>query len=136
MGNRYDHPNVLVTREEDLGVNVAGTTSVTNFYLGFQKRRLKGVHCMPTTVGTADASALIVKTISATTTSIVGTVTIGTGAVNLSASVASLALGTGNNPTGVDVNADGMLTVTVTGDDTAVSRVLIEYEILPDAVQS
>lgn len=136
MGNRYDHPNVIITREEDLGVNVAGTTSVTNFYLGFQKRRLKAVHFMPTTVGTADASALAVRTISATTTSIVGTATIGTAAVNLAASVASISLGTGNTPKGVDVGANSMLTVTVTGDATAVSRVLVEYEILPDAVQS
>ena len=136
MAQRYDHPNVLVTRERELGVTVAGTTNPTTFRLGKQKKRLKSITLNPETVGTADAYVGPIRTIIATTTASIGAGTIGTVAVNLVASRVAILVGTGNTPPGIDVDADSLLTFTSIGDATGVVRVELEYEILPDAVQT
>ena len=134
MANRYDHPNVIVTRE-DSRLSVVGTTSITRFNI-FQKCRIKAVHFYPNILGTSDTFTQTIRTISGTTTTSVGISTMGTAAVGVIANADSIALGASNTPPGVEVNADSQITITNAVDGTGQTDVRLEYEVLPDAVQT
>jgi len=123
MATRYDHPNVIVTREEFAGsVGAASATDYAPFRM-FQKAKLVAAHfvCTVTTSNVARRFRVFVSAVS------VGSVSIGTLAVGATVSIdlgdtalASLSRVT----TQFDVAADG------SGD------VIYEYRVEPDAVQS
>ena len=136
MPTRYDHPNVIVTREDRLGLSVVGTTSVTTFRLGFQKARLKAVHFFPVIAGTDTDFTQTIRTISGVTTTSVGIATTGTLVAGLAASAVAIALGAANTPPGVDVEANSQLTLTNAVDGDGQNDIMVEFEVLPDAVQT
>ncbi len=134
MAQRYDHANVIVTRER-VQKSLAGTTAVMVFNF-WQKCRVTAVHLYPTIVGTSDTGKQTVKSIIATTTASVGIGTIGTAAIHAKASAVTIAIGTGNTPAGITLDANEALTITNETDGTIVYNALIEYEVLPDAVRT
>ena len=134
MVQRYDHPNVLVTREEQK-LSVIGTTAVTRFNF-YQKCRVKQVRFYPHTVGTSDTFTQTVRTIVGTTTTSVGITTMGTAAPGVAANALSVALGASNSPPGVTLGADDSLSITNAVDGTGAVNLLVEFEVLPDAVRT
>ncbi len=133
MPLRYDHPNVLVRREDKGGLSVVGTTSVTRFNI-YQRCRIKAVHFFPNILGTSDTFTQTIRTINGTTTTSVGISTMGTAAVGVVANADRIALGASNSPPGVIVGADSQVTITNAVDGTGQTDIVLEYEVLPDAV--
>ena len=134
MVQRYDHPNVLVTREVQKP-SIIGTTSITRFNF-YQKCRVKQVRFYPHLAGTSDTFTQTVRTIVGTTTTSVGITTMGTAAPGVAANALSVALGASNSPPGVTLGADDSLSITNAVDGTGAVNLLVEYEVLPDAVRT
>lgn len=122
--SRYDSPNATVRREA-MGLTEAGGGASTEYgkFVVFQKMKLKKVHAMVTTAGTADAHGLTV--LNGTTS--VGTILLGT---STAGSVASSGL--------LDsaVAALGKCSVKSLLDVVGKAIVVYEYEVDHDAVQS
>lgn len=126
---RYDHPNFIVRR--DLGkTSTAGASSVLRF-ASYVRRRLKAVHFLPIVAGTATAFTVAAASISGTTTTALGTHTLGTAAV--AGGLRTLLVGTANSPRGVTFAAGDLLTLTNATDATGVYEAIPEYEALPDS---
>lgn len=128
MGLQYDHPNFLIRRERS-GTVLAATSSYQHF-LFFQKVRIRGVHATVLTAGTATATPKD----AALEVSLFGP--------NGTTSIANLAYGT---HTAMHV-LHATVTATVLAnngvrfakllDATGITSVNVEYEVLPDSVQS
>lgn len=128
---RYDHPNVIVRREQ-AKTSAAGSSSVLRF-ASFMKSRIKKIHYQPIVAGTATGFVVTARHISGTTTTVLGTSTLGT-AASSGGIAATLALGTGNSPAGLAFANGDHITLTNGVDATGVYEAIIEYEALPDAV--
>ena len=128
----YDHPNYLVRAEHCAGESTAGSGTIGAKFMRFQKFRLKTVQVRITAAGTSTSpgAAMTVNVLSggtATTTTSVGLVALGTNAVG--ALVSSGAI----NAT---VASGDQVAVTNGTDATAKGVVTYEYETLSDAVQT
>lgn len=134
MPQSYDHPNVIVTRETRRATAV-GATAVTRFNL-YQRARLKAVHFFPDVLGTSDTFTQTIRTIVGTVTTSVGISTMGTAAVGVVANAIRVLVGAANSPPGLDLGADAQVTITNAVDATGVTEVVLEYEVLPDAVRT
>ncbi len=123
-GNRYDHCNHLVRREDKVN-NVTGAASASfQKIMFFQKARIKAIHSLVVTAGT-NASAGV--DIYNGTTS-VGSITHGTdaaGSINTSGVLDT------------DIDANGYLDLRGKANSaTMVNSYSIEYEVLPDSVHT
>jgi len=120
----YDSPNADIRREA-LGQNEAGgggTTEYAKFH-SFQKMRLKKVHAVVTTAGTATGHGFGV--FNGTTS--IGTIALSTNAALSSASSALL---------DSDVASLGQVSVKSLADVVGKANIIYEYDVLLDAVQS
>ncbi len=134
MATRYDHPNVIVTREAQK-TSIIGTTSITRFNF-FQKCRVKQVRFYPETPGTDTDFTQTLRTIVGITTTSVGITTMGTELAGVAANVLDVQLGTANTPKGVTLDANDSLSITNAVDGDGQTNIVVEYEVLPDAVQT
>ena len=124
----YDHPNFLVQREAS-GVVAAATSSYWSHYF-FQRARVRGVHTIVLTAGTATATpkdaALEWRVFGPAGTTSFANHAYGTNtAMHLLHSTVTVTVATGQT-----VRASKLL------DATGITLASIEYEILPDAVLS
>lgn len=119
----YDDANSTVRREWWAGE--AGGAATTEYlkYRSFQKARLKKVHAIVTTAGTATGHALDVYH----GTDSIGSITLGTSTAGATASSALL-----------DHTIDSLTQISVKtkADATGKANIIYEYEVLPDAVKS
>lgn len=123
MALRYDHPNNMVRREKNTRVTGAASGSIKKI-LFFQKSRIKKIHGIVEVAGTNDAAVMILKN----GTTAIGTMTFGTQAAGSVVHSAAL------NST---VDASGYLDIEgATNSATLVTDMCVEYEVLPDSVQS
>lgn len=124
MGTRYDHANCIVRRETHVP-NRTGIASATHTkVMFFQKAKIKAVHSLVVTAGTNAAAG---DDIYNGTTS-VGAITQGTDAANTSHTSGVL-----------DVTVAANSYIDLRGKATSATKVIsyaIEYEVLPEAVQS
>ena len=134
MTQRYDHPNVIV-RRENAKTSLASATAILRFNF-FQKCRVKAVHLYPAVAGTSTAFTQTVKSIIGTTTTSVGVSTLGTGAAGVKTAAATISIGTGNTPAGITFDANESLTITNATDATGIYNAVVEYEVLPDAART
>lgn len=120
----YDHPNVVVRREDNF-LTVAGNGAVGARFATFQKKRLKAVHAMVVAAGTSNSPGNAL-TIKHGTTSI-GLLALGTRTAGEVVSV-----------TGLDRSIGSMELLSCTNgtDATGVALVSYEYHIERDAAQS
>ena len=123
-GQRYDHPNCVVRREEKVN-NLLGLASTSmQKILFFQKTRVKAVHSLVVVAGTNAAAGV---TISNGTTS-VGAITHGT---------ATALTGQTSGVLDTDIAASGYLDITgLANSATMVNSYAIECEVLQDAVHT
>lgn len=124
---RYDHPSIL-TRRETFVAGAAGTGTKNRFF-HHQAIRLKAVHFVVRTAGTA-AGFVATPTVGGTA---MGTATLGT---NTAGYTATLQIGTGNDPKGYVGAANDDIACTIAGDATGVVDVSYEYETLPGALMA
>jgi len=124
MKSRIDHPNHEVRREElsDQEAGGAATTEYSKFW-SFQKMKLKAAHAVVTTAGTSTAHGFDVYV----GTTSVGSITLGTTAAGGNASSALL---------NQEVAALGQVSVKSLADATGKARIIYEYEVQHDAVQT
>lgn len=124
MGTRYDHPNCVVRREKTAN-NVTGIASTTfQKILFFQKAKLKAVHSLVVTAGTNAAAGV---DIYVGTTS-VGAITHGTDAANSFNTSGEL---------NIEIAAQSYVDLRGKANSaTMVNSYVIEYEVLPEAVQT
>lgn len=119
----YDDPDFTTRREWFAGeAGGAATTEYCKFRV-FQKSRLKAVHAVVTTAGTATTHALNIYN---GTTSI-GAIALSTSTAGSTASSATL---------DSTVSALGQMSVKTGADADGKAHVIFEYETLPDAVQT
>lgn len=119
----YDEGNFTIRREENAGVAGGGSTTEYAKFRHFQKMRLKAVHVAVETAGTNTGHGLGIYH----GTSSIGAIALSTNAAGYTASSAVL-----------DETVDSLEQVSVKTlvDATGLARVIYEYEVLPDAVQS
>lgn len=129
--NRYDHPNFIVRREAHKESSAGATASLR--WHAFQKSRLKAVHFAPIVAGTNVGAAVAVNQVSGTTTTALGTATIGTNGVG---TTVSLSVGAANSPAGITLAALDEVRLTNSTDATFTYGAVIEYEVLPDSVMT
>lgn len=127
----YDHPNYLVRQEQSYAETTAGNGTINAKFMKFQKFRLKSVAVRVTAAGTSTSpgSAMTVAVISggtATTTTSVGLVALGTNAVGALVTATINAL----------VASGDEVRLTNGTDATAKGIPTYEYEVLSDAVQT
>ncbi|MBF0146370.1 MAG: hypothetical protein HQL84_09990 [Magnetococcales bacterium] len=119
----YSDPDFQVRREHCAGEAGGAATTEYARFASFQKARLKKVHVVVTTAGTATDHGFDLYS----GTSSIGSITLGTNAAGNAASSAAL------NAT---MNAMGRFSVKSKADATGKAVVVYEYEVTPDAVQS
>ena len=125
-----DHPNYTIRRERNAGVVGAAASSFVQFQF-FQKSRIHAVHAVVLTAGTATATpadaALEVSMFGPGGTSSIGNLAYGTHTAQhlLHATLAT-----------VTVAANNGIRFAKKLDATGVTLPYVEYEVLPDAVQS
>lgn len=125
---RYDSPNCTVRREAFGGEAGGAATTEYAKYRFFQKAKLKAVHFVRTTAGTATAHGFNIFR---------GTASVGAVALNTTTAAAS-AGGEIASATGLDLTiaAGQQLSVKSLADAVGKAHVIYEYEVLPDAVES
>lgn len=127
--NTYDHPNYVVQREKS-GPVVAAATSSYVHYQFFQRVRVRAVHAIVLTAGTATATPKD----AALEVAIFGP--------NGTTSIANLAYGTHtamhllHATVTATVPADNGIRFSKLLDATGIVAPYLEYEVLPDAAQS
>lgn len=119
----YDSPNALLRREHFAGEAGGGATTEYCKFRSFQKAKLKAVHFVVTTAGTATAHKL---DIFHGTTSI-GSTTLGTNTAGYSAS---------NTDVDQSLAALDQISVKTGADATGKAHVVFEYAVDHDASQS
>lgn len=119
----YDDPDYSIRRENFAGEAGGGATTEYCKFRSFQASRLKAVHAVVTTAGTATTHALNVYH---GTTSIAA-IALSTSAAGVSASSAVL---------NEALAALDQVSVKTGADATGKAHVIFEYEVTPDAVQS
>lgn len=119
----YDNPNNTVRREHHAGEAGGGATTEYGKFNSFQKMKLKKVHAVVTTAGTAAGHGFGVYH---------GTTSIG--AIALSTSAAGVTASSG----ALDTTVASMAQVSVKSlaDVVGKAHIVYEYEVLPEAVQS
>ena len=128
MVKRYDHPNNLVHREA--GGVVAAAVSSSFYHYFHQKSRIRAVHCLVLTAGTATATpkdaALEVSLFGPNGTTSFANLFYSTNtAMHLLHATVTRTVASGNS-----VQFKKLL------DATGITLASIEFEVLPDAVQS
>lgn len=121
MTQRYDHPNVITTREVHQ-TTVAGNATI-KYFRHYQKIRLKGVHAAVNVAGTATTNTFVIKS---------GTTALGTFALSTSTQGVTSSIDVANT----DVAALGELSITGGADTVGVADIIWEFEVLPDAVRT
>jgi hypothetical protein len=119
----YSDPNFTVRREQFAGETTAGATTESCKFRSFQKARLKKVHAVVTTAGTATTHKLDV---------LHGTTSIGT--IALSTSTAGSIAGSATLDR--ELASLDQVSVKTGADATGKAHVVYEFEVLPDAVQT
>jgi hypothetical protein len=125
MATRYDHPNVIVRREQSF-LGAAATAGTLGHWIPQQKMNLVAVHAHVVTAGTSDTTNAYTVRAGAVGTTSIGAITIGTATAGSRVSAAI----------GVTVDEGALLNCLKGNDATGVSMVSYEYEVLPDAVQT
>lgn len=123
----FSEPNATVRREHFAGETTAGATTESCKFRSYQKMKLKNVHAVVTTAGTAAGHKLDV--FRGTTS--VGTISLGTSVAGASASADSA--GPGMN---LEFSALEQLSVKTGADIVGRAQVVYEYEVLHDAVRT
>ena len=128
MATRYDHPNVIVRRE--FSMHVLAAVNNLQYFRTFQRAKLFGLH-----------GKVLVKGTSATTTSGVEIALVGTA----TSSIANMDFTT--NAIGYETSvtfgagtqtmiAGGGINLIKRNEAVLVATIVLEYEVLPDAVQT
>lgn len=128
MSNRYDHPNVIVRRE--FSMHVLAATVNLQYFRTFQAAKLFGVHGKVLIAGTgANTTSGIRIDLVGTSTSSIGNIDFSTNSVAYETSVT---FGVGTQT----MIAGGGINIVKRTEATGVFNVVLEYEVLPDAVQT
>ena len=119
----YSDPDYSIRREHCAGEVGGGATTEYARFASFQKARLKKVHAVVTTAGTATTHGFEVYS----GTLSIGTISLSTSAAGVSASSATL------NTT---MDPMGRFSVKSLADATGKAVIVYEYEVTPDAVKT
>lgn len=127
----YDHPGYIVRREAPMG-EMGGANQAYAKFAVFQKSRLNAIHYTVTVAGTSAANnTQVINKISGTTTTALGTMTAGTNAAGNRIDSATLT----NNANAI-LNPGDIVQMNQGADIVGKGAVVVEYEALPDAVQT
>lgn len=126
---RYDHPTFTTRQFQNLLRSIAGTTSVHIGRLAIDLL-LKSITSLPVVIGTSDTGVHVIRRVTSTTTTVLGTITTGTDALTGGVSPAAMAIGTANSPVGESCLAGDQITFTNAVDGTVVYDAIMEFELL------
>ena len=122
----YDHANNIVRREASM--TLAAAASGTARWMMFQKAKLHAIHLRNEVAGTTAGAA------SGVTISVIGTATTSVGQATFSTGAAATTTTVEFSTT--TINARGGVLLTKGADATMVVDAVIEYQVLPGALQS
>ena len=124
--DNYNHPSYITRQMEFLGATTAGANGTSLVQAAPTAMRVRRATTVVKTAGTASTAAVNVISLNGTTTSTLGSVTVGTAAANTVFNIADMNFA---------LAAGALLYFTNGADATGVSNVMIEWHLDPNGGQ-